>query len=993
MPLLDILDFISSWATTSVKPWSFYSPRSHFLVKRSPPTPQQAHDVCIQDILKAKATSGRGTVFFYPRGNTSIPTGLSYQELHTCAYDYSRVLRSLPTFKEGRPILLHLDEHRDTILWFWAVLLANGVPVLSSPFSNVDEHRHRHTQGLSNLLESPICITTGRLLHLFDGPHSFDLRTIESLDQVASSHTHHATDSQPPRKWKGGQTLAILMLTSGSTGNAKAVRITHRQILAAIAGKASVRPLPPDKPFLNWIGLDHVASLVEMHIQALWLGVDQIHVHAADVVASPSTFLDLLSRHRVSRTFAPNFFLGRLVSTAPEPDEDGNGKAWDLSSLTVVASGGEANDVKTAAAGAALFERYGARRNVITPGFGMTETCAGAIYNMACPDYDLQRGDRAVTSVGKCMKGIEMRVVVGSRLAAAEEAGELEVRGDVVFDGYYRNEKATADAFPSPGGWFRTGDQACIDKGGNLCLIGRASEVVNINGVKVVAADLDSLLEQTLGHRVARFVVFPSRAAHTEQITICYVPPRWPHAAEDMAEIDDLAARVCIASASARPLVFSLRESSLPLLPTSTLGKISRAKMQSLFEAGVFGEDVTLHGQTLDAYMQQKQLGMSMESITEGEADLIADFAQTLSIDSRRIGPDTRVFELGFTSMDLIRLKHRIDTRLGITMPVITLMKNPTARSLANALGLNRSGGPSTADDQATAAAEYDPVVTFKPNGTKPPLWLVHPGVGEVLVFVGLAEHLADDDRPIYALRARGFEPGQTRFGSIAEAVDTYVEAVRRRQPRGPYALAGYSYGTMLAFEMAKRLDALEGGGSAVGFLGSFNLPPHIKSRMRQLSWNMCLLHLTQFLGLTTEAFVDGIHDEGDRGAYRGAARGEALALVLRAADGSRMAELGLEGQALARWADVAFGLQSMAADYDPDGKVDGIDVFHAVPLKVAAASREEWVAEHLSKWRDFARSEPRLHAVGGAHYTMIGPRHVVGFAVELKAALAARGM
>jgi thioesterase domain-containing protein/acyl carrier protein len=778
------------------------------------------------------------------------------------------------------------------------------------------------------------------------------------------------------------------MLTSGSTGNAKAVRITHRQILAAIAGKASVRRLPPDKPFLNWIGLDHVASLVEMHIQALWLGVDQIHVHAADVVSAPQTFLELLSRHRVSRTFAPNFFLGRLVSTVAEGGQRNNNH-WDLSSLTVVASGGEANDVKTAVAASALFERYGARRNVITPGFGMTETCAGAIYNMACPDYDIQHGGRAVASVGKCMKGIEMRVVVGSRLAAADEPGDLEVRGEVVFDGYYRNEKATADAFPSPGGWFRTGDQACRDRGGNLCLIGRASEVVNINGVKVVAADLDSLLEQTLGHRVARFVVFPSRAAHTEQITICYVPPSWPHSVEEMAEIDDLAARVCITSASARPLVFSLRESSLPLLPTSTLGKISRTKMQSLFEAGVFGEDVTLHGEALNVYIQEKQPDLSMESVTEAEASLISDFAQVLNIDSRRIGPETRVFELGFTSMDLIRLKHRIDTRLGTTMPVITLMKNPTARSLANALGLNHSDGP-----QASTVTEYDPVVTFKPNGTKTPLWLIHPGVGEVLVFVGLAEHLADDDRPIYALRSRGFETGQTRFGSISEAVDTYVQAVRRRQPHGPYALAGYSYGTMLAFEVAKRLDALEGGvGSAVGFLGSFNLPPHIKSRMRQLSWNMCLLHLTQFLGLTTEAFVDGVHDEGVNGTYRGAARGEALTTVLRAADGSRMAELGLEGGALARWADVAFGLQSMAADYDPDGQVAGIDVFHAVPLKVAAASREEWVGEHLSKWRDFARSEPRLHAVGGAHYTMIGPAHVVGFAAKLKGALAARGI
>ncbi|XXH01444.1 hypothetical protein Hte_007804 [Hypoxylon texense] len=798
----------------------------------------------------------------------------------------------------------------------------------------------------------------------------------------------------------------MLMLTSGSTGNAKAVRLTHKQVIAAVTGKASVRPLPRDGPFLNWIGLDHVASLVEIHIQALWLGVDQVHVSAADVVSSPEIFLDLLSRHRVCRTFAPNFFLGRLVSTVTQPpgsargrkgEGEWNERAWDLSNLRVVASGGEANDVKTCVAVSELFERLGACRDVVTPGFGMTETCAGAIFNLACPDYDVER-THAVACLGKCMKGIEMRIVVGSRLAATDEPGDLEVRGDVVFDGYYRNPRATADAFPSHGGWFRTGDQAYIDSDGNLCLIGRKKEVVNINGIKIPVADIDSLLEKTLGDRVSRFVVFPSRAAHTEQITICYIPKEWPHTAKEMAEIEELAAQACMASVSARPFIFSLRESSLPLLPTSALGKISRSKMNSLFEAGVFNEDLILHRQSLDGYKKEAQNAASLAAATEAEALLIDDFAKTLGTCPNTIGPETQVFELGFTSMDLIRLKHRIDARLGITVAVITLIRNPTARLLAAALDSELHSGNRP---EQTETMEYDPVVTFKSSGTKTPLWLIHPGVGEVLVFVGLAQHLADDDRPVYALRARGFEPGQTRFSCIAETVSTYVRAIRQRQPQGPYALAGYSYGAMLAFETAKRLDGDAGtasGGSsssssAVRFLGSFNLPPHIKSRMRQLGWNMCLLHLTQFLGLTTEDVVEAMEQEQEHRGFRGASRSSALARVLGAADRDRTDELGLDGAALARWADVAYGLQSMAVEYEPTGVVDGIDVFHAIPLKGAAASREEWVGEHLSKWRDFSRTEPRVHAVGGAHYTLIGPEHVVGFATTLKAALAARGI
>lgn len=82
-----------------------------------------------------------------------------------------------------------------------------------------------------------------------------------------------------------------------------------------------------------------------------------------------------------------------------------------------------------------------------------------------------------------------------------------------------------------------------------------------------------------------------------------------------------------------------------------------------------------------------------------------------------------------------------------------------------------------------------------------------------------------------------------------------------------------------------------------------------------------------------------------------------------------------------------------MAADYEPSGTVEVLDVFHARPLKVAAASPEDWVHNHLSHWKHFCRTEPRFHHVGGAHYTMLGADYVAGFASTLQAALKDRGL
>lgn len=188
----------------------------------------------------------------------------------------------------------------------------------------------------------------------------------------------------------------------------------------------------------------------------------------------------------------------------------------------------------------------------------------------------------------------------------------------------------------------------------------------------------------------------------------------------------------------------------------------------------------------------------------------------------------------------------------------------------------------------------------------------------------------------------------------------------------------------MLAFEVAKKLEPHE-----VSFLGSFNLPPHIKSRMRALTWNMCLLHLTHFVGLITEGYADTLEEEG----FDKLSHDEALAKVFLIGERGRMEELGLTHCALARWTDIAYGLQSMAVNYEPEGTVDVIEVFHAIPLKVAAASREEWLRDHLSKWGDFCRTEPKYHEVEGAHYTMLGPDYVLRFSATLKAALRARGL
>ena len=822
----------------------------------------------VKSILKTAAEKhGSRCVIAYPTGDVTDIAGiqrLSYEELHARAQSNATLLRQMLDFEKGRLVLLHFRDHLDGIIWLWSVVYADCTPVMSTSFTDDIEQRQKHIQHLHGLLNDPLCITSSISDSDFSGQNILKPIFIEDLLLNSSCEkplgcvsTNAVTDP------------AILMLTSGSSGNAKAVCLSHNQILAAIEGKASVIKLDTRNAFLNWIGLDHVAGLIEIHLQAMYLGMDQIHIPAATVVADPSSFLNIVSRHRVSRSFAPNFYLAKLrhciESRDPRIDKD-----LDLSCLSYLASGGEPNHTGTCSAVASLLHhRYGAPENVIVPGFGMTETCAGAIFNKDCPFYDIRNG-LEFASVGKCMPGILMRVTRDgtTTLVLPGEPGDLEVSGPVVFTRYYNNASTTENAFTTDG-WFKTGDQAIIDSAGNLKLIGRSKEVININGVKYLLHELETAIDEasitgaTPGYTVC-FSLRPKYSA-TERVHIFYLPTYLPDDSKARFETLNAIISTVILHTRTRPYVLPLDRQALQ---KTTLGKISRVKIRAAFERGEYTKYQSINDESIKSY-RECQIHARAEPWSELERLLAREISDLLDVDAGDIGTDASIFGMGVTSVHLIALKRNIEKQISPAkeIPMIVLLTNPTIQALAKSI------------ETPGTAPEYDPVVKLQNHGVKTPLWLFHPGVGEVLVFINLAKHITD--RPIYALRARGFNAGETSFASIHEVVTTYHAAIKKTQRTGPYAIAGYSYGTMLAFETAK---ILENNGDEVRFLGSFNLPPHIKDRMNQLIWSECLLHLSYFLDIITETTSSKLSTP-----LRSLPKEEALAAVVKIANPARI--------------------------------------------------------------------------------------------------------
>jgi acyl-CoA synthetase (AMP-forming)/AMP-acid ligase II/thioesterase domain-containing protein len=913
----------------------------------------------------AASDNESGRIVCYPQGSSDPDNSISfsYQDLLQQAQRASWALRSRITgfISHGSPILLHFDAHWDRILWLWAVLFAGYVPVMAISLPSSEPQRIAHLSHLRSTMKSSICLTRAKLRAILGQEIFTNIIATETLDLA-----HAQPLKEIPTK-PGLSDTAIILLTSGSTGNSKLVCLSHSQILAACAGKMAIAPLYK-KCFMNWISLDHVASLIEIHILAIYAHGDQVHVRGSDILASPTVFLNLIFNHRVARTFAPNFFLAKL-RTALKSSSD-NPMQWDLSSLYCINSGGEANVTQTCDELSALLAQYGAPENVIVPGFGMTETCAGSIFNTMCPRYDREQ-QLEYASLGVCMPGIQMRITSSADSNACMptgEVGNLEVSGPAVFKEYLNDPLATAQSFTSDG-WFKTGDQGFIDKNGVLNLMGRTKDTIIVNGVKYDPFTIETALDSsqipglTPTFNCCFSTLLPGR--DTEEICIVYLPTFPSEDSELLVKTSDAISSLVIVLTGARPRVIPLTKS---LFQKSALGKLSRARTKTCYQNGEYKAYEDLNNRAVKSSRNVNGEGPR----DDVERNLLAIFKDSLGVDDP-IHIHTPIFDLGITSIELIKLKKDLEAHLNLDneIPIATLLLNQSVRALRDAL------------DEMKAQRVYDPVVTLQGAGTKTPLWLVHPGVGEVLVFLNLANLIKD--RPVFALRARGFNDNEAPFSSIEETVSTYHAAIKKKQPSGPYAIAGYSYGAMLAFEVSK---ALEGQGDTVGFLGSFNLPPHIKSRMRQLDFKECLLHLSYFLDLMTEDCARQLAKE-----LEGQPREQVLDVVLRKSNQERVAELALSKDALSKWACLATALQGMAVDYEPSGSVASLDCFYCIPLQVVATSKQQWLDEHLSKWKDFSRSEVRFHDVDGAHYTMLSPEHVASFHKTLRHALETRGL
>jgi acyl-CoA synthetase (AMP-forming)/AMP-acid ligase II len=283
---------------------------------------------------------------------------------------------------------------------------------------------------------------------------------------VAAGGTPPALDLDP------ATALAALPFSSGTTGAAKGVMLSHRNLVANLEQLRAGWQLTEDDVVCAVLPFFHIYGFTLILNSALLAGMTVVTMPRFGV----PEFLRAVQDHGVTRGhFAPPMVLA-LVN-APEVDD------YDVTSLGQAMCGAAPLDEELAARAE---RRLGC---VIRQGYGMTEASPGT--HMVCDD---RLTETPAGSIGELLAGTEARLVDPATGDDVEPgaAGELLVRGPQVMLGYLDDPAATAETITD--GWLHTGDIARVDERGDWYVVDRLKELIKYKGYQVAPAELEAVL-------------------------------------------------------------------------------------------------------------------------------------------------------------------------------------------------------------------------------------------------------------------------------------------------------------------------------------------------------------------------------------------------------------------------------------------------------------------------------------------------------------------
>jgi amino acid adenylation domain-containing protein len=546
---------------------------------------------------------------------------------------------------------------------------------------------------------------------------------------------------------------AYIMYTSGSTGTPKGVVVPHRAIVRLVREQNFVA-FGPDLCWLQLSNISFDASTLE--IWGALLNGGRLVLQPQQKPTLPE-ICDAIQKHKVTSVWFTVGLFNMLVDEQLDR----------LRGLKHILSGG---DVLSVPHVKKALKALGP--NVLINGYGPTEnttfTCCFPINSEASITDSVPIGFPLNNTTVHVLDEQRNPVPVGRK-------GELYTGGDGVALGYWKRDDLTAEKFiddpfsgKSGAKLYRTGDIVKWQADGSIAFIGRADGQVKIRGFRVELGEIENALNDL--SVVKDKVVLARQDGPGEKQLACYIVPA------DAKDHDDAQRRENLLSIAREHLRAKLPTYMVPTgfvvmaeLPLTSNGKVDRRALPP----------PTAQGSSMKAHHVSPRDPV--------ERTLAGIWGKVLN--SADIGIHDDFFDLGGHSLIGIQLLGFVEQQFNRTLPLKSLFEAPTIAQFADLL---RDG---------SAMAQWENLSLIQPEGDGLPLFCVHGD--EASHFI--PKHIGNT-RPFYAFFHQGEDGKRIEYTTVESIAAHFIRELKQAKPHGPYLLTGFSFGGVVAFEMAQQL-------------------------------------------------------------------------------------------------------------------------------------------------------------------------------------------
>jgi len=723
---------------------------------------------------------------------------LTYQQL-----DHQSTLLALKLREAGvkAEILVGIcgDRSIEMIVGILAILKAGGAYVPIDPEYPLDR--------INFILEdtqTPVLLTQSHLLPKLVGVTNqvicLDQLDLDSINSVSSLNpldfpeqllVNNSNICTKP----DSNSLAYVIYTSGSTGKPKGVMIEHGSLGNFVQTATAEYGVKGSDRILQFSSLSFDIAVEEIFL-ALGNG-GSLYLRTPEMASSIALLLEKCQAWGITILDLPTAYWHQLVEILTQGQLP--------SSLRLVIVGGE----KMERSRVALWQKLVGDYPLLINSYGPTEATVGVTTQW----INGSKGVKDLTTeipIGYPLPGVETYILDEAyQPVVPGTVGELYLGGISLARGYWQRPDLTAKKFLTlniPDNLagnlagditgnsrdnagqahrlYQTGDLVQQLPDGRLMYLGRTDYREKIGGFLVELAEVEVTLQQ---HPQVRDVVVMGRDSATnssaylgaERYLVAFVVLRSP---EVLGQLQGW-----LQSKLPQYMVPRFYQ-VLDQLPMTVNGKIDRPTLQKLPLQEMASSGLSNSAQLASGNIENPQSNPQSEL----EKKLLVIWQEVLR--NKQIGVEDNFFQLGGSSLVALRLFSHIEREFQKNLPLTTLIQAPTIRQLA---ALLQSQG---------WRVSWRSIVPIQTQGSKTPLFCIHPVGGNVLCYNNLIPYLSPE-QPVYGLQAQGLDGVEEAIDDIKIMARNYLREIQTIQPHGPYILAGYSFGGVVAYEIAQRLQ------------------------------------------------------------------------------------------------------------------------------------------------------------------------------------------